>query len=82
VRFPEPLYCRTLAQTFETSIEVVAYVSEWLIEPLADLSQFQPLEVVQFESPSLHVRKVFERREEMREIDSETHLALNVVLPL
>ena len=55
VRFPESLYRRTLTQPFETSIEMVPDIAEWLVEPLADLSQFQILEVEQLQRSALHL---------------------------
>jgi hypothetical protein len=57
-------------------------ISERLIKSLADFLQFQTLEVEQLKRSALHWREIVKRRQQLREIDSETHLALNVVLPL
>ena len=61
---------------------MVPDIAEWLVEPLADFSQFQTLEVEQLERLPLHWREIVKCREKMRAINSETYLSLNVVLPL
>src|SRR3981081_2448321 len=80
VIFPKPLYRRALAQAFEPTIEVVAYVAKWLMKLFADLSQFHPFEIKQLQSLSLHVRQIFKCALQLREIESGPDLAFYVVL--
>jgi hypothetical protein len=58
---------------------MVPDIAEGLVEPLADLSQFQILEVEQLQRSALHLCQIFERGQKLRAINSETHLALDVV---
>src|ERR1700687_1219663 len=81
VCFSEPLYCRALAQPFETSIKMMPYIAERLVQPLADLSQCQVVEIEQLERSSLHLGQILERRQKMREIESHPNFALNVIVP-
>jgi hypothetical protein len=81
VIFPEPLYCRALAQAFKPAIKVVAYVAKRLIQPLADLSEFHPFEIEHLQRLFLHVRQVFKCALQLREIESGPDLAFHVVLP-
>lgn len=78
--FPEPLYCWTLTQSFETTIQMVPDVAEWLIEPPANLSQFETLKIKQFNGFSLHLREIVEGRKEVREVDSQANIMLDVAL--
>ena len=80
VCFPEPLYCRALTQTFETPIEMVPYIAERLPKPFANLPQFQTLEIEQFQRTALHLRQIFKRRQQMREINPCPDFAFNVAV--
>ena len=60
---------------------MVPYIAERLLQPLADLSQFQIVEIEQLERSALHLGQIFERRQKMREIESHPNFTLNVVVP-
>src|SRR5437879_11021648 len=81
VIFPEPLYCRTLAQPFKAAIEVVPYIAKWLMKPFADLSQFHPFEIEHLQCLSLHRRQVLKGTLQVGEVESYADFAFHIALP-
>src|SRR5260370_28164909 len=81
VGFPKPVDKGALSQPFQATIEVVAAVSQWLIQLLADLAQIQSFEIKQLKRQALHFWKLLQSSLQLHAVELCADLPLAIRLP-